>query len=123
MFIGLLQYLGRVPSIAPGIAFGTYPDNNWWVKFSIDISHSLAWNVVQELAHVTNYVSIEERLPTKFYPVSPPPYMNGGPEQFLSWIVESELESFLPDHMLEWLESRLPRPVDQLSEWTEEDDD
>jgi hypothetical protein len=51
------------------------------VKFAIDIEHPLAWSVVQELGHVLNYVSLEERLPTVFMPVSPPPYMNGGPDE------------------------------------------
>ena len=46
----------------------------WWVKCAIDIDHEFAWNVVQELGHVLNYVSLDERLPTVFMPVSPPSY-------------------------------------------------
>ncbi|SPE35761.1 hypothetical protein SBA3_2300022 [Candidatus Sulfopaludibacter sp. SbA3] len=57
---------------------GRLEGEGWWVKFAIDISHRLAWNVVQELGHVLNYLSVNERLPTVFKPVSPPPYANGG---------------------------------------------
>jgi hypothetical protein len=32
-------------------------------KFAIDIRHPLAWSVVQELAHVLDYLSVDERLP------------------------------------------------------------
>jgi len=89
----------------------------WWVKFTIDIEHVLAWNVVQELGHVLNYVSVEERLPTSFKPVSPPPYMNGGPQEFLSWLIECESEGFTPDAAAKWLEGHLPKPVDKLKKW------
>ena len=54
--------------------------------------------------------------PTVFMPVSPPPYMNGGVE-FLSWVIESTKPSFTPDQCADWLEGRLPRPVDDLEKW------
>ena len=38
-------------------------------KFTIDPSDPLAWRVVQELAHVLNCLSLDERLPTVFMPV------------------------------------------------------
>ena len=72
---------------------------------------------MQEMGHVLNYVSVEERLPTVFKPVSPPPYMNGGPDEFLSWVIECPNIEFTPDICAEWLEGRLPRPVEKLSEW------
>lgn len=49
-------------------------------------------------------------------PVSPPPYMNGGVE-FLSWVIQSTEPSFTPDNCAEWLEGRLPSPVDDLEQW------
>jgi hypothetical protein len=58
------------------------------VKFSIDIGHPLAWHVVQELGHVMNYLSITDKLPTTFKPVSPPSHLNGGPRTFLAWVIE-----------------------------------
>ena len=116
-FESLLAYLGRVPGI--GKAFGTGKDDQglWWVKFEIDITHPLAWNVVQELAHVLNYLSVGERLPTAFMPVSPPPYLNGGPEEFLSWVIESKDAKFKPGTVAKWLEGRLPKPVEDEAEW------
>ena len=103
------------------ISFGDDDDDGlWWIKFSLDIEHSLAWHVVQELGHVINYLSLNERLPTIFYPVSPPPNMNGGPNEFLSWVIETTDKEFKPGTLAKWLEGRLPRPVDDLAEWSED---
>lgn len=126
-FLKLLTFLGRVPSIG-GSRFGCgrLSDGNWWVKFTIDLEHRLAWSTVQELGFVLNYVSLKEPLPTVFKPVSPPPYLNGGPE-FLSWVIESTAVDFSPDLAAEWLEGRLPRPVEDASQWpintTDNDED
>ncbi|HWR17505.1 MAG TPA: hypothetical protein VN577_21940 [Terriglobales bacterium] len=120
-FNPLTEYLKKVPAITGNIGTGADADGCWWVKFTIETDHPLAWRVVQELGHVLNYVSLEERLPTVFKPVSPPPYMNGGPEQFLSWVIECREKEFLPDQCAEWLEGRLPRPVGDLKQWELED--
>jgi hypothetical protein len=117
LFDELITYLRRVPAIAHSIGSGKFDDSGWWVKFSPDISHPLAWNVVQELGHVLNYLSVEERLPTVFMPVSPPPYLNGGPSDFLSWVIESHASTFSPSTAAMWLEGRLPQPVEDLMEW------
>jgi hypothetical protein len=90
------------------------------VKFAIDLDHPLAWSVVQELGYVLNYLSLNERLPTVFMPVSPPPYLNGGPRDYLSWVIESKAKDFTPDVCTQWLEGRLPRPVDDLAQWVNE---
>jgi len=115
-FTALIQFLETVPAIQSPITFGD-EDGEWWLKFSIDIEHDLAWRVVQELGHVLNYLSINERLPTLFYPVSPPPYMNGGPKDFLSWIIETQNKEFNPGTLKKWLEGRLPNPIDDLDQW------
>ncbi len=112
----------KIPSIETSIGSGEFDNDLWWIKFQINIEHPLAWQVVQEIGHVVNYLSLDERLPTTFYPVSPPPYMNGGPKDYLSWIIESTSIDFTPDLLQEWLEGRLPRPVDNLEEWNSEDD-
>lgn len=113
----LEAFLKRVPAIAGEIGKGVSEDGRWWVKFTINIDHPKAWNVVQELGHVLNYLSVEERLPTTFMPVSPPPYMNGGPRDFLSWVIESNNPKLDPATVAVWLEGRLPKPVEDLSEW------
>jgi hypothetical protein len=121
-FDKLLAYLERVPTIgARAIGTGKFDDGNWWVKFHIDIDDPLAWRVVQELGCVLNQLSLRERLPTVFMPVSPAPYLNGGPEEFLSWVIESKDPKFKPGTVAEWLEARLPRPVDDLSQWSAAD--
>jgi hypothetical protein len=119
-FHKLLDYLVQVPAIqsndTPSRGIGCGEDNDvWWIKFGIDIANPLAWNVVQEMAHVLNYLSLNERLPTVFKPVSPPPYLNGGPE-FLPWVIECPSE-MAPGTVADWLEGRLPRPVDDLTQW------
>lgn len=126
-FANLLKFLKRLPAIdlpagQKSIGYGDFENGNWWVKFRLNTHHKLAWRHVQELGHVLNYVSMDERLPTVFMPVSPPPYMNGG-EDYLSWIIESTEPDFTPDLCAEWLEGRLPRPVDDLEEWSLEEED
>ena len=116
-FKSLIDYLEKVPAINSPIATGTDEEGFWWIKFQIDIENKYAWNVVQELGCVVNYISINERLPTAFYPVSPAPYLNGGPTDFLSWVIETKDKEFKPGTLKKWLEGRLPNPVDDLKQW------
>jgi len=116
-FQPLKEFLSRVPAINSSIGYGLDDDGYWWLKVSIDIDHPLAWNVVQELGHVLNYLSLNERLPTVFKPVSPPPYMNGGGAARRPWVIECTDKDFQPSDCAEWLEGRLPRPVDDLEQW------
>lgn len=120
-FEPLLALLERLPAMSlpagrKSIGAGTASDGRWWVKFSLDTTHPLAWRVVQHLGYVLNYLSVEERLPTVFMPVSPPPYLNGGVE-FLSWVIENHDASFTPAACAEWLQSRLPQPVTDVDAW------
>jgi len=109
--------LEKVPSISGQIGVGQGSrDVAWWAKFTVDPSDPLAWRVVQELAYVLNYLSLDERLPTVFMPVSPPPYLNGGVE-FLSWVIECRDHGTTPRIIAEWLGGRLPRPVDDRQTW------
>lgn len=117
----LLEFLERLPAMRipagrKSIGSGIEDDGRWWVKFSLDTDHPLAWRVVQELGHVLNDMSTEERLPTVFKPVSPPPYLNGGVE-FLSWVIESHDAGFTPALCAKWLQGRLPDPVTDLDAW------
>jgi hypothetical protein len=119
----LQQFLSKVPAIQIPVAAGYYESGLWWIKFRLAIHHNLAWHVVQELGCILNYLSVNERLPTVFYPVSPALYLNGGPADFLSWIIESKDPNFTPAMLIEWLEGRLPRPVEDLEKWTTDDDE
>lgn len=119
-FNDLEIFLTKLPGMASPIAKGHTEDGLWWVKFKFDIRSPFAWQVIQELAYVVNYISPDERLPTVFYPVSPPPYLNGGPDEFLSWVIESKDREFTPTDLCEWLKGRLPDPVDDLNEWEAE---
>jgi len=105
-FTDLETFLRRVPAIEERISMGV--ENGPLVgKVPIDIDHPLAWRVVQELGHILNYLSVNERLPTVFMPVSPPVYLNGGPRDHLSWVIESKSTDFEPRMCAEWLEGRL----------------
>ena len=121
-FEPLIAFLERLPAIdlpagRKSLGVGVSDDGLWWAKFALKTEHPLAWRVVQELGHVLNYMS----LPTVFMPVSPPPYLNGGVE-FLSWVVEAREPDFSPAKCAEWLEGRLPRPVEDLDRWATADD-
>ena len=41
------------------------------------------------------------------------------------WVIESKTTDFTPAHAAEWLDGRLPKPIDDESQWKsdEEDDD
>jgi hypothetical protein len=125
----LLDFLARIPAMdvndTPSRGFGSGGDGgSWWVKFSLDIDHELAWETVQELGHTLNTPSLEQGTAAVFKPVSPPPYLNGGPEEFLSWVIEAP-DSFAPGSVADVLEARLPQPVDDEAAWLgeREDDD
>ena len=120
-FDKILRFLEEVPAIEGRVGHGANAEGAWWLKFTIDIEHALAWHVVQAVGHVLNYVSLDERLPTTFHPVSPPPDLNGGPRDFLSWVVECYDGEFTPDMCAEWLKSRLPDPVHDEQQWVDED--
>ena len=91
--------------------------DGWWVKLCIDIDHTLTWTTVQEVSYVINELSISERLPTVFKPVSPPPYLNGGPRDHLSWVIECHDKMLNPGTVADWLEGRLPQPIEDVSAW------
>jgi hypothetical protein len=117
-FIALTALLKRIPAIKGRVGTGRGDDGAWWVKFAVDISDPLAWRVIQELGHVLNYMSLNERLPTVFMPVSPPPYLNGGPADFLSWVIECRDRRFSSESIANCLAGRLPNPVDDRSTWS-----
>lgn len=126
-FERIVDFLARIPAIetdaSPSHAIETGESNGqWWVQFSLDIDHDLAWYVVQEMACVLNYLSLEERLPTVFKPISPAPYLNGGPDEFLAWIIECP-STMSPDTVAEWLEGRMPQPIEDEAAWFGEVDE
>lgn len=112
----LVEFLNKIPSVRV-IASDLSADAYWWIRLDIDIENKLAWNVVQELGFVLNSISIQEPMPTAFKPVSPPPYLNGGPSDFLSWSIESTYNYIDPEWVKEMIESRLPNPVEDKKKW------
>lgn len=126
-FDALIDLLLRLPAIdandtqTRGIGRGNSANRDWWVKFGIRIDDPLAWRLVQEFAFVINSISIKETLPATFKPVSPPPYLNGGPRDYLSWVIECHRD-IEPKRLAEILAGYLPDPVDDRKQWQIEDD-
>lgn len=118
----LRNFLQKIPAISE-LETSEAGDNEWWVKFSIDIKSPIAWHVVQELGHLLNYIAVSERLPTLFMPVSPPPYLNGGPDEYLSWVIESRGPNIDAGEITRVLEGRLPNPVDEIEAWLDNEDE
>lgn len=112
----LVAYLGRMPGVSV-LSSEVTRDAYWWIKLTLDLAHPLAWRVVQELGFVLNDLSVQEKLPTVFKPVSPPPYLNGGPEECLAWVIESTWNYIDPGWIAETLEGYLPKPVDDVAAW------
>ena len=44
-FKTLIEYLEKIPSMTKPISFGSDDDGFWWVKFQLDITNELAWNI------------------------------------------------------------------------------
>ncbi len=120
----LVEFLNRIPAVKV-VSFSEPSEPPWWIKLDIDIEAEVAWQVVQELGFILNYISLQERLATVFMPVSPPPYLNGGPKEFLSWAIEAAVPFVDPATIAAQLEASLPNPVDDINQWLEgnEDDD
>jgi len=108
--------LTRIPCVN-SVATSNFGESFWWLKFSIDIKSAIAWTVVQELGHILNYLSVNDKLPTIFYPASPPPYMNGGPEDFLSWVIEPTIPFADTNIIFDHLHGRLPEDYDKEESW------
>ena len=110
----LVTYLDTLPAVS--VMSSGKQGSLWWVKLEIAIDSPHAWNVVQELGFVLNYISLGELLPTLFKPVSPPPYLNGGPKENLAWVIESTQPLVDPRTILGFLNERLPDPT-KPSDW------
>ncbi len=121
-FNKLIGFLQRIPATYGFIGSGFGEGGDWWVKFTINPDHKYSWHAVQELGCILNYLSINDRLPTAFKPVSPAPYMNGGPHNYLAWVIEGNNREISPDLCAEWLEGRMPSPVEDLSNWVVDED-
>ncbi len=87
----LKEFVDQIPGV-DAISISEPNEARWWVKLQIDIKSQTAWHVVQNLAFVLNEISVTETLPTTFKPTAPPPYLNGGPDEFLFWVIEAGKE-------------------------------
>ncbi len=115
----LIELLKRIPAVQI-VSHELTPSAYWWVKFSVDVQHPLAWRVVQALAFIFNEISISERLPTIFKPTSPPPYLNGGPDECLFWVIESTFNYIDPKWIASVAEERLPHPIEKMESWSDQ---
>lgn len=112
----LREFVSRIPGVHV-ISVSNVDEPRWWVKLQIDINSRTAWYVVQNLAYVLNEISLTEPLPTTFKPTSPPPYLNGGPDEFLFWAIEADIPLLDPRVIKAFLAQRLPEPVTDEEKW------
>ena len=118
--IGNNVNVGRFVSHLPGIRWvsSKVAENGWWyVKFSLDLNTKSSWHVVQGLAYVLNNLSLNESLPTVFFPTSSPPDMNGGPNDHLYWVIEPRNNDVDPSDILAALYSTFEFEVDSEEGW------
>lgn len=80
-------FISRVPA-ASFDSGSLNEDGSWRAQIRIDIDHMLAWQVVQEFGFVLNWVSVTEPLPTRFFPRSSPPYLNGAPVNIFTGLLK-----------------------------------
>ena len=43
--------------------------------------------------------------------------MNGDAKDFLAWVIQCNHPDFSPDVVCDWLEARLPQPVEDQKQW------
>ncbi|GIW91504.1 MAG: hypothetical protein KatS3mg109_1936 [Pirellulaceae bacterium] len=115
----LKQFVSQIPGVDV-ISISEPDESRSWVKLKIDINSKTAWHVVQNLAYVLNELSVTETLPTTFKPTSPPPYLNGGPDEFLFWVIEADIPFLDPSAITAYLKQRLPDPVTDEKAWLTE---
>ena len=63
----LVSFLTRIPGVVGSIGSGTFENGNWWTNFTLDLDHPQAWNVVQELGYVLNYLSLDSAFQRSSY--------------------------------------------------------
>ena len=108
------QFFGKIPCVQ-GVVFVNI--NSWYIKLDFDLNSKIVWNVIQELSFVLNNLSLLKKLPVIFKPISPPPYLNGGPERFLSWIIEPTSQGVDPTIIISTLAMYLPTQIENEKAW------
>jgi hypothetical protein len=113
-FHALVEYLRQVPAVDRDRIHTGADQAGWWIKFSIDVEHDLAWNVIQQFACNLN---VSDSAPAVFKPVARSPRFYGGPGEYLSWVIECKSPDLTPDLLAKDLEEGMPQPVDDRSKW------
>lgn len=116
-FAPMQALLERIPGVAYLGSGGSVPDG-WWVSLDIDVEHPLAWQVVQQLSHVLNFLAREEDWPTILTPIAPTTI--GGPKTSLSWAIDVGPD-YPPAECARQLQAVLPDPVEDENEWHKRD--
>lgn len=112
----LKKLLERIPCVQGSVVGNN--EGGWYIKMSLDLDAKIVWNVIQELSFVLNNLSMTEKLSVVFKPVSPPPYLHGGPDLFLSWVIEPVSRDVDPELIADALVQYLPKPINEEQAWT-----
>jgi hypothetical protein len=112
--------VGKLIATFPSVVWVSSQQNEngwWWVKFHLDMEAPASLIIVQALAYIFNGLSLNDPLPTRFFPTSSPPDMNGGPKDGLHWVVESIGDDVIPSDIYAALDDTLLFDVESVDDW------
>jgi hypothetical protein len=109
----LVDFLRQVPSLR-NFRRSAVDFRSWWVSFEIDLSLPLAWKVIRALALNLNNHSANMWLATVFKPIP-----DKRPDQPTCWRIESTDPLLDPAEVVQWLEMKLPTPLNDVDAWNE----
>ena len=116
-----LECRRRVKEQQKRIGSAEFRNTQFSYRMGVAFIGDIAWHVIQNLAFVLNYISLEDRLAVVFKPISPPPYLNGGPADFLSWVIEAQIPHLNSMYIADVLRARLPNPIGDEAAWIEDE--
>ncbi len=110
------QFISKFPSVE-WVSSKQHDDGFWWVKFHLNMENPVSIVIVQALAHILNAKSLNDPLPTRFFPTSSPPYMNGGPKVHLHWVIEPFTHDVTVSDIFAAIDSTLLFDIESEVEW------
>jgi hypothetical protein len=112
--------VGKLIATFPGVEWVSSQQDEsgfWWVKFHLDMNASASLIIIQALAYIFNGLSLNDPLPTVFFPSSSPPDMNGGPNQNLHWVIEPVGKDVSVSEIFTAIDSTLLIDVTSVEDW------
>jgi hypothetical protein len=112
----VIDFFKKIPALDSPVLISE-EEKYWSIDFTIDLDHEIVWNVIQYFGYICNCGGKQGLL---FLPMSPPPYLNGGPYTHMSWSILCKNLDFSLADFLQILEEYLPVPLDDFEQWKHE---